>query len=132
MGTGFGAVGTSVGALFVATGAGVGTGTVVAGVVVDVGAGVGSDVAPGLRESVGNGAVAAPGLGVVVGTACWASAGSGAGVVALGADVAPSEEDGTVVTATPGVGVCSPQASRAARITKATHWGSLIIVRLFP
>ena len=76
--------------------------------------------------------VAALGPGVVVGVDCGVSEGSAAGVTGLGNDVAPSTEAGTVATDPTGVGVCSPQANRAARITKATHRGKLSIVRPFP
>ena len=116
MGVGFGAVGTSVGALFV------GAGTVAVEVGVDVGAGVGvsgasvgtgegaagvcvgSDVASGPWESAGNGVVAAPG--------------PGAGA-AVGSKV--TVDSGVSVRATSWVGVGSPQAKRAARVTRAAR-----------
>ena len=116
---------TSVGALFVVAGVGVGTGTVAVGVGVDVGAGVGSDVTSGAGVLAGNGVVAAPGPGVAVETACGVSDGSGAGITGLGADVAASAGAGTVATAAPGAGVCSPQASRAAKINRTIHRGQL-------
>ena len=118
VGAGFGAVGTSVGALFV------GAGTVAVGVGVDVSAGVGSDVASGAGMLAGNGVVVAPGPGV--------SEGSAASVTGLGNDVGPSVVAGTVAAAPPCVGVCSPQASRAARITRNIHSGNFSIVRPFP
>ena len=83
--------------------------------------GVGVVWASGAWGLAGNGVVAAPGPGVAVGTACGVFVGSASCVVGLGADVAVSAEAGTVATAPPGAGVCSPQASRAARITKAVH-----------
>ena len=61
--------------------------------------------------------------GVAVGTGSGVSGGSAAGVTGLGSDVAAPAEAGTVAIAPPGVGVCSPQASRAARITRAVHSG---------
>ena len=75
----------------------------------------------------GNGVVAALGPGVAVGTACGVSVGSAAGVTGLGNDVEPSAAAGTVAAALPGVGVCSPQASSAARITRAIHRGKFSI-----
>ena len=61
--------------------------------------------------------------GVAVGTGSGVCGGSAAGVTGLGSDVAAPAEAGTVAIAPPGVGVCSPQASRAARITRAVHSG---------
>ena len=69
--------------------------------------------------------VAALGTVVSVGVACGVSVGSAAGVTGLGNDVEPSAVAGTV--APPGVGVVSPQASRAARITRAIHRGKFSI-----
>ena len=48
------------------------------------------------------------------------SDGSAAGVTVLGVDVAASVEVGIVATASPGVGVWFPQASRAVRIAMVT------------
>ena len=139
VGAGFGAVGTSVGALFV------GAGAVARGVWVDVGAGVGGSgacvgtgvggsgvgdgvvVASGAGVLAGNGVVAAPGPGVSVGTVCGVSVDSVAGATGLGNDVGPSEVAGTVATAPPGIGFWSPQASRAARITRRVHGSSFSI-----
>ena len=97
-----------------------------------LGAGVGSDVASGAGVLAGNGVVAAPGPEVSVETVCGVSVGSAEGVAGLCNDAGPSAVAGTVATAPPGVGVVSPQASRAARITKATQRGNFSIVRPFP
>ena len=72
MGAGFGAVGTSVGALFVGAGVGVGTGIIAVGVGVDIGAGVGEGAGDAVvsampreaRVSLGVGAVVGAGFGV--------------------------------------------------------------------
>ena len=63
---------------------------------------------------------AAVGLGVAVGVDRGVSDGSAAGVTVLGVDVAASMEVGIVATASPGVGVWFPQASRAVRIAMVT------------
>ena len=97
-----------------------------------LGAGVGSDVASGAGLLAGNGVVAALGTVVSIGVACGVAVGSAAGVTGLGNDVEPSAVAGTVASAPPCVGVVSPQASRAARITRAIHRGELSIVRPFP
>ena len=71
--------------------------------------------------------VAAPGLGVAVEDARGASDSPAPCVVGLGADVAAPVGPGTVATAAPGAGVCSPQASRAAKINRTIHRGNFII-----
>jgi hypothetical protein len=97
------------------SGACVGTGVAAAG------ACVGVFVASGAGVLAGNGAVAAPGPGVAVGTGSGVSVGSAPCVVGLGADVASSTGAGSVATASLGVGVVSPQASRAASTISAIH-----------
>ena len=106
------------GTVFVGVNAGMGPGVGVSGAFVGpavgaAGAGVGSDVASGAGELAGNAVVAAPGPRGAVS--------SGAYVTGLSADVAASAGAGTVATAAPGAGVCSPHASRAARITRLSH-----------
>ena len=126
VGTGIAAVGVwvDVGAGVGGSGASVGTGVSVDGVC------VGSDVASGLWESVGNGVVAALGTVVSVGVACGVSVGSAAGVTGLGNDVEPSAVAGTVAAAPPGIGVVSPQASRAARITRIADTAASVLLTL--
>ena len=122
MGAGFGAVGTSVGALFV------GVGTVAVGLGVDVGVGVsGANVGTGVAaagagvggiwasevgELTGDAVVAAPGPRVAVGIVCAVSAGSGAAGVGLGAIVGVA----AVVGAWAGVG-----SEHAASVVRATR-----------
>ena len=128
---------TVVGAVFVGVGSGQGLSVCVSGAfvsasVIPAGAGVWVAVASGVRELAGNAVVAALGRWVAVGTGSWVSDGSGAGVTGLGADVAAPAGADTVATASPGVGVWSPQASRAARITRAIHRGMFSIMGPFP
>ena len=119
-------VDAGVGVSFVGVEAGVGA--VVVGVgpgagVSDASVGTGVVVASGFCELAGNAVVAAPSLGVSVETACGVSVGSAAGVTGLSADIAASVGAGTVSTVSLGLGVGAwpPQASRAARITRAAH-----------
>ena len=93
-------------------------------------AGVSSDVASGVCELAGNGVVTALGTVVSVGVACGVSVCTGAGVTGLGADVAAPAGAGTVATTPPGVGVCSPQASRAARITRIADTAASVLLPL--
>ena len=88
-------------------------------------------MASGLWESVGNGVVAALGPGVAAGTACGVSVGSAPCVGGLEDGAAASVVAGTVAAAPPGVGVCAPQASRAARITRVVHRDILKIQKPF-
>ena len=92
----------------------------------------GASVPSGAGVLADKGVVAALGTVVSVGVAYGVSVGSAAGVTGLGNDVGPSAVAGTVATAPPCVGVCSPQASRAARITRAVHKGNFSIVRPLP
>ena len=85
----------------------------------------GASVPSGSRALAGNAGVAALRPGVAVETGSGVSTGSGAGVTGLGADVAARAGAGTVATASPAVGVCSPQASRAAKINRTIHRGQL-------
>ena len=96
-----------------------------------LGAGVGSDVAFAPCELGGNGVVAALGTVVSVGVACGVSACSGAGVTGLGADVAPSTEAGTVGHRLSWRRAWTPQASRAATITRVVHRDILKIQKPF-
>ena len=92
------------------------------------GAGVAAGL--GVGELAGNGVVAALGSGVAVRISCGVTVGSDAGVVGLRSDAAVSVGAGTVASAPPGVGVCSPQASRAARITRIAHTAASVLLPL--
>lgn len=61
------------------------------------------------------------------GAACGASTRSVAGVILLPAEVAPHAGSGTVASAFPGIGVCPPQASKAARIASLVRRGNFNI-----
>ena len=121
-----------VGVALDATGVDAGVGSVVGVSDASVGAGVavsgvgdGVVVASGVGELAGNGVVAALRPGVAARTAC-----SAADVPGLGADVAASMEAGTVATASTGAGICSPQASRAARITRIADTAASVLLPL--
>ena len=88
----------------------------------------GASVPCGAWVLAGNAGVAALLPGGAVGTVRGVSVGSAPCVVGLGVDVAVPARAGTVATTSPGVGVCSPQASRAARIKIA---GSNRVLSIF-
>ena len=66
------------------------------------------------------------------GSPAGGTVGSDAGVVGLRSDAAVSVGAGIVATASPGVGVCPPQASSAARIVRTVHRGKFSIRETIP
>ena len=128
-------VGAGVDGVVVGVEAGVGAGVGVSGTIVGTGVGaggavVGSDVVSGTRVLAGNAVAAALGLCVAVEMDPGVSVASGTEVVWMGTGVTASPGGGTVATAPPGVGVCSPQARRAARIKTARSSGVVLSIFL--
>ena len=90
----------------------------------------------GFAVGSGIGGLSGVALGAAVGLSvgAWvetrASVDAGSGVTGLGADVAAPAGAGMVATSPPGVGVCSPQASRAARITRIADTAVSVLLSL--